>query len=98
MLRVGSVQPLERFVGLVPESINFGDLVSINCLVLRNQLAQNGVGFFFPTQRVVRKCIYIQTHAALVLYSRDLRQSLLGPPLGDIYLAQKPMALPNIGS
>src|SRR5216684_40350 len=26
-LRVSAVQPLERFVGLVPESINLGDLV-----------------------------------------------------------------------
>jgi hypothetical protein len=46
-LDIGSVQPLERFVGLVPESINLGDLVGANCLVFRNQLPQSCVRLFF---------------------------------------------------
>src|SRR6201993_3988047 len=32
-LGISSVQPLERFVGLVPESINCGDLERITCMV-----------------------------------------------------------------
>src|SRR6476620_2962799 len=37
-----SVQPLERLIGLVSESINRGDQVKIPWVILRNQLAQGG--------------------------------------------------------
>ena len=57
-LRVSAVQPLERFVGLVPESINLGDLVRTICVVLRNQLPQCGVRLFFPTNRVLMRAAY----------------------------------------
>src|SRR5229473_7799318 len=41
-LSIRSVQPLERFVGLVPESIDRGDRVR-TAWIFRNQLTQCGV-------------------------------------------------------
>jgi hypothetical protein len=35
-LSISSVQPLERFAGLVPESINHGDLERITCMVFHD--------------------------------------------------------------
>ena len=58
MLGISSVQPLERFDGLVPESINLGDLERTICAVFRNQLPQCGVRLFFPTNRVLMRAAY----------------------------------------
>jgi hypothetical protein len=57
-LSISSVRPLERFVGLVPESINLGDLARTVCVVFRNQLPQCGVRLFFPTNRVLMRAAY----------------------------------------
>src|SRR5580700_7623188 len=54
-LGISSAQPLECFVGLVPESINLGDLVFTICVLFRNQLPQCGVRVFFPTKRVLMR-------------------------------------------
>ena len=66
MLGISSVQPLERFVGLVPETINRGDLECITCMVFRSQLTQFGVRLAFPTKRVIRKRIQPRTVGSVV--------------------------------
>src|SRR5882724_364863 len=54
MLGISPVQPLERFIGLVAESINLGDFVRTACRVFRDQLPQCGIRLLFPSKRVVR--------------------------------------------
>ena len=79
MLGISSVQPVERFVGLVPESVNGGDLERTTCMGL-HQPAQCGVRVLFPAKRVVRKRIQTRT-IGRVVYAFDFRQSILQPPL-----------------
>ena len=49
-LGISSVQPLERFVGLVPESINLGDLERITCMVFRQLIPAMRRPTPFPDQ------------------------------------------------
>src|ERR1700739_608911 len=46
---IGSVQPFERVVGLVAESVNLSNFVRIVCMVFLNRLTQCCVRLFFST-------------------------------------------------
>ena len=74
MLGISSVQPLERFVGLVPESINLGDLVRTACMEFRYEPTQCGVRLLFPAKRVVGNRIQKCT-IGIIAYELDFRQS-----------------------
>src|SRR6185437_17101238 len=86
----------ERFGGLIPESIDLGDVVLV-AWILRNQLTQCSVRILLPTKREVRNRMQRRTRG-IAAYSLDFGQCILEPPLHDIDLAQQDRAGKNIGA
>jgi hypothetical protein len=61
-LDVSSIQPLERFIGLIPKSKNPRDPVRI-CRVFRDIPNQCGIRFLLPAKRVVHDGIPMRAFA-----------------------------------
>src|SRR6185312_1702735 len=87
---------LERFGGLVSESIDLGNVVTV-AWILRDQLTQCSVRLLFPTKREVRHRTPRRTRG-IGAYALDLSQCILEPPLHDVDLAQQDRAGKNIGA